>query len=237
MPRGKSFGSNDNTMEFLKSNEFTNIISEIVKRETEMILKEVKELKQEVIILRESNIELINLLTNTKKINECREKDAEVFKSANNTNKKLENEEVNPKNGNYNKIKESSKDTIKNSNSTVSKWTTIKNREQKENNRSQGIVGKGNNKEGPLKAADKKITLYISRLQPNTTLEDITSFLKNDFPEVICENGQSKYPAHYSSFKITISDSNYNSIMNPDIWPKGIYINRFFRKRYNKPSN
>ncbi|KAG5897077.1 hypothetical protein JTB14_036304 [Gonioctena quinquepunctata] len=50
--------------DFLKSSEFTDIISSLMKRESDKLKEKIDELKEEVTNLKESNIQLIHLLCN-----------------------------------------------------------------------------------------------------------------------------------------------------------------------------
>lgn len=238
MRETRSISSQDNILEFLRSKEFLDIISEVVKKETEVLTTKISELKEEVVILRESNIELVNLLTNTKEFNMKQKKRQENLTSDSipsnlsqnirmNTNSKIDgsihNSGKGMKAGNqrqHTESKESKED---------SEWTTVKHNKSRSNGKLQGIIGTGTN--NTLKAVEKKTEVYISRLDPETSTEDITAFLNDRFPEIQCENGRSKFPGSYSSFKITINENNFERIMDPKLWPNGIYINKFFRKR------
>ena len=248
MTRSKSHSSQDNPAESLKTQELMDIISAAVKQENNILREEIRELKQEVVLLRESNIELINLLTNTSnfsiplKRQDTNEKNTlednnitEVTRISRDNN--MDKRENDYSNIDHQKALENREERPKASKSSeVSNWSVVKNKERAMNNRLPGIIGTGNNK-GELKAIEKKVTIYVSRLHPDTTLDNVETFLKSSFPEANCEMGHSKYPANYSSFKITINENNYNHIMNPNIWPNGAYINRFFRKKQDKYQN
>ncbi|KAJ3655536.1 hypothetical protein Zmor_014662 [Zophobas morio] len=82
-----------------------------------------------------------------------------------------------------------------------------------------------------LKAAPKKALLYVSRLRPGTTEDQILNFLKNDFPEVKVQPLVAKYPEYYSSFKIIVDLVNKEKAMDGNRWPQGTYISRFFHRR------
>lgn len=82
-----------------------------------------------------------------------------------------------------------------------------------------------------IKVVPKKSFLYVSRLYPSTKCEDVVKLLKNEFPEVLCETLTTKYPEHYAFFKVTLNLNNLSRAMNPDFWPNGCYVSRFFRPR------
>ncbi|KAJ3640428.1 hypothetical protein Zmor_003725 [Zophobas morio] len=114
-----------------------------------------------------------------------------------------------------------------NSNST---WTMVKRKKHpKQSNATTAVTGL---KEiSSITVAPKKAFLYVSRLSPGTKPESMVDLLKADFPEVQCEELESKFPQHYASFKIIIDLLNYERAMDPTIWPYGIYVTRFFQKK------
>lgn len=93
-----------------------------------------------------------------------------------------------------------------------------------------GVVGTGQSRVD-VKTVPKKSLIYVSRFAPETTAESVRGIVSGLCPEVECERVQSKYPQYYSSFKIAVNDSNKELIMDPEVWPSGIYINKFFRSR------
>ena len=54
--------------------------------------------------------------------------------------------------------------------------------------------------------------------------------IKGRFPEAECSALEVKHPEHYSSFKVCINSSNLSAAVNPDSWPIGIYVAKFFQK-------
>lgn len=233
---------------FLRSNEFRMILKETVKEETSILIEKINELKEEVRVLKKSNIDMIKLLTDNKKLeipkvskkeNDKRIMIKKTYETSGNVNKttislcsREENEER--------KISENEEaylDTNENTTGRInnSDWTTVKRRRENDSRKYNGIIGKDITN-GNLKAVERKVQIYISRVHTDTTLNDLKEFLKEKFPEAECEQSRSKYPEHYSSFKITINENHYNLIMDPDLWPQGIYINKFFRSKFTKPS-
>nr|CAI5847901.1 unnamed protein product [Callosobruchus analis] len=55
--------------------------------------------------------------------------------------------------------------------------------------------------------------------------------IKTNFPEASVEQIQSKYPEEYSSFKVTIFQSNFTQALNVNKWPKNTIINCFFQRK------
>lgn len=93
------------------------------------------------------------------------------------------------------------------------------------------IIGQMNEEDSVIRAAPRKTYLHISRLHPETTSQQLEDQLRRSFPEVECEKLQSKYPSHYSSFKITIDMDKREMAMDPQLWPRGTLVNRYFFRR------
>lgn len=113
---------------------------------------------------------------------------------------------------------------------TPANWTTVVKRRAK--TAYKPIVGSSSaaNNHG-LKAAPKWSFLHVFKLDPATTIENVSTFLKKEFPEVKCEQLTSKFPELYSSFKISVYDSHLESAIDASRWPNGCCINRFFHRR------
>ena len=82
-----------------------------------------------------------------------------------------------------------------------------------------------------VSAVPKKSVLFVSRLDLKTKIKNLQNYVRFFFPEAECSARKSKYYEHYSSFKITIDFCNYESAMDPDNWPAGAYIQKFFQKK------
>lgn len=88
-----------------------------------------------------------------------------------------------------------------------------------------------------IKAAVAYSHLHLYRLHPETTIENVKMYLLKDFPEVLVEKLNSAHPDVYSSFKISVSEINQQRAMDPDLWPEGARINRFFLARRKQDGN
>lgn len=82
-----------------------------------------------------------------------------------------------------------------------------------------------------MKAVPEIVTLYVTRLSTETRAVDVTTQLRNRFPEVKTEEVTSRFPDIYKSFKVTLHKSNYEAAMKPDVWPAGVRVDRFFHRR------
>lgn len=92
-----------------------------------------------------------------------------------------------------------------------------------------GVVGTGKAR-SDVRMVHKKSFIFVSRFAPGTSEDSVKNIVSDHCPEVVCESVQSKHPLLYSSFKITVDSYNDQKAMDPDIWPEGTFINRFFRR-------
>ncbi|KAK5645126.1 hypothetical protein RI129_006426 [Pyrocoelia pectoralis] len=111
-------------------------------------------------------------------------------------------------------------------------WTTVVSKKSNRRPRQNHIiVGDKVNNVSSIKAIKKKAHLFVSRLEPDTKPEAVTNLLKQEFPEVECEPITTKYPNLYASFKITINFDNFSKAMEPNKWPEGTLVTRFFHRK------
>ena len=84
----------------------------------------------------------------------------------------------------------------------------------------------------------QKRHFFLSRLDPNTNIDDIKSHLTslgNKFLNVY--QLKSKYPSSYSSFCIEINKTEINGILDPTHWPTGVLIMPFYSSKVIQPDN
>lgn len=113
-------------------------------------------------------------------------------------------------------------------------WQVVKRKgRQGENGRrfSTEIIRGDNEKVESLCAAPKMAYLHIARLHPTTTADDVTRYLSQLCKGVIVERLESRQPEIYSSFKLTAAFDSLEILKNPNTWPKGATIKRFFHRR------
>ena len=250
-------------VDFLKSEEFTNIIKTIVKCETDELQKQIDELKTEVVCLRESNIELVNLLTNVnqagmplsisknknlnvsnKNINDNRTYQLNKNKSETNISTKTKAESSNKK-SDGNKTDFISMDKIESNiereNNSLNKGAHtpeeakwVYPRRKTRRNKNTVIYGKADG-DTTFKGVVKYLDYHVYRFPPNFNENDVIEYLSSkNISEVKCEKMQSRYPNQYSSFKVSVSIKQDTDFRNPKIWPQYIVINRFLPKLMEK---
>ncbi|KAG5881822.1 hypothetical protein JTB14_013013 [Gonioctena quinquepunctata] len=123
-------------------------------------------------------------------------------------------------------------------NSDQSEWSKVqyKNKNRNTRRKQSGIVGT-NSSTGNISVAQKKKSLFISRLDPGTQLVSLKLYVQQFFPEAECSVLTAKYPGLYSSFKVCVNSTSEAKALNPAIWPAGAYISRFFHKKKEISTN
>nr|CAI5833099.1 unnamed protein product [Callosobruchus analis] len=108
-------------------------------------------------------------------------------------------------------------------------WQTVRGRRNRR--RDSLVIGSNTS----VRGVEKKAVLHVSRIGPDVTAQEMTSFLKNNFPEVQVDKLNSKRPDVYSSFKIEINHSNLKSAIDAEKWPrnKTIIITGDFNVKFN----
>lgn len=113
--------------------------------------------------------------------------------------------------------------TIEKENSS-NNWSTVVKRRSKTSKKIEGCAEKTT-----ISGVPRRAHLHVYRLNPETTEEMLLNFLKGkQFENISCEAMKSKHPNEYSSFKVSVPMDQLEKIKCPEIWPKGVYINRFF---------
>ena len=96
------------------------------------------------------------------------------------------------------------------------------------------MVGKKDlNQVTGLKTVPKKGYLFVSRLDPSTTIEQLESYVKQSFPEAKCEALESKYPDVYAFFKIIINIDNVDKTMDTAVLATGCISYKVFSQETN----
>ena len=93
------------------------------------------------------------------------------------------------------------------------------------------IVQRSGNSEilrgGPLPQRD----FFVYRAEKSVTCEIISQHLRSNSINPCKVEVVSHAEAKFKSFKVKVNVSDAQKIMNPDIWPSGIYVRKFFPKQ------
>lgn len=250
MPETRSTSS-DVVVNFLKGDEFAGIIQRIVEKETQVLKLEIDRLSEQVVILRESNIQLVHLLTSNNSIAECNAYDSSRninnFVKTSHSNKERAESQTDKKditqtknqppkkayNGTVRHVESSRREIeVVNDNDVVTptkhdgngEWEFQRRRQRKV----KPIVGNATNTS--IQGVAKHVDFHVYRLDPKATRDDVISHLGSmGITNVRCERMQAKYPDEYSSFKVSIPAGKIEDFKKPEMWPEYVCINRFFQ--------
>lgn len=93
-----------------------------------------------------------------------------------------------------------------------------------------GVVGTGVC--GSIRVVKTKlVSVFASRFSPDVDSEELTCYLKGKLQrDVTCQKIDS-VQKRYNSFKITAECAKVEEMYEPELWPEGIFVRRFFEAR------
>lgn len=238
---------------FLKSEEFNNIIKQILSEETMDLHKQISELKNDIVLIKDTNNKLINMLSNANfnsneninsnvntssgseikkatyadKMLSKKTQAVEINTDNFNLNRNL-NVNKNKNNKNINSTKTNSNEpesTNIPANKTDDNWVRV---QSSKRHKKQNIIVGSSSDELSIRAAEKYAHFHVFRTQPDLTEEKLGAHLTSKNIIVTnCEKLPSKHPESYSSFKVTVPFKYIDDFKDPNIWPLNVCINRF----------
>lgn len=235
-----SLRSSDEVINFVKSQEFSDIIRAIVKEETCHLQETINDLRNQVTMLKETNIELIHMLSNKENQNIKNNPVSNISESKSILTKKIVApkipDSVQPKIPRPNSssqettntktnLKEIDKIIIDNNKNNTELWSTVIGRKDKRKRRS---VIRGSDSTAQIKGVESYNHLHVYNLDPKLTAEDLNNYMKSKKIErVQCELLKSKHPEKYSSFKVSYPMQYHDEVHTAEFWPENACINRF----------
>ena len=91
-----------------------------------------------------------------------------------------------------------------------------------------GVKNSPNNK---FKSVSRTLDLYIGRADKEVIEEDINNHVINNFNINPIKVVELEIKAiDYKAFKLTINSNDRDILLNPDKWPSGIVINKFYNR-------
>lgn len=87
------------------------------------------------------------------------------------------------------------------------------------------IVGNKSTSES-LVAAPKK-WIFASKYRTTYTKENLTEYLKTEFPTQLFEVEQLNRGGLYNSFKVGVHDDMFDIVLKPEVWPNGIEVSPY----------
>lgn len=96
------------------------------------------------------------------------------------------------------------------------------------------IFGRNSDGNCGLTVVSRREWLFVSRLAPEVTPENVKSFVSNlcNSDDVICEKLETRYQT-YSSYKVGIQNNLQEVVLDGDKWPTGTLICKYIPKRAN----
>lgn len=82
-----------------------------------------------------------------------------------------------------------------------------------------------------VEGMEKIKAFHVINLKPETSVENLENYFNRNFFYVKCKKLIFRYPDSYSSFKVLISNSEYEKALNGTNWPKKVNVHRFFLRR------
>ena len=75
--------------------------------------------------------------------------------------------------------------------------------------------------------------LFVYRVERGTTVRDIDEYLKEN--DIKCRSVKkvSKDEAKFASFKVEFSVEQFKTVLEPEMWPEGVHVRKFFNPRNN----
>jgi hypothetical protein len=88
-------------------------------------------------------------------------------------------------------------------------------------------------------AVEERRCIVISHIDPTTTADDIMQFIQNktEIEDARCTlllpKGRELLELDFVSFKVSVKESCYTTLMNPEVWPARVLIRDYIVKRNN----
>ena len=93
------------------------------------------------------------------------------------------------------------------------------------------IVGTSGNGKDKLRSQKRRFSLFVSRLKPDVTDDDVKDFVDRMFDVTCdCEKLETRYDT-YSSFKINVNCNDISMFFDAEKWPAGVLVRKFFSPR------
>ena len=81
-----------------------------------------------------------------------------------------------------------------------------------------------------VKPLHKALDIFVTRLHPSTSEEEIAQFVKSQFvdaKEVSCSSLKTRHNS-YASFKISFSGVLFKNCLDAENWPEGVLVKRYY---------
>ena len=233
----ESCKSNDN----YSNAELMYVIQKSFAKLSATFQEQISLLRDEIKILKEENMKLQNLVsnankseTNARSIGTHNHPQSETEVVNLNFHKSGNESQVNDANENKSQeqddswVKVFSRNQRKFQNpKVVSRQVTASTSSNPPKDNRKMAYGTSQNKNNLV--CNKKRALFVTRFDPLVTSEDVEEIVKEQNISVKCTKLRTKYDS-YSSFHVEVTESDFQTISNPNVWPNGIMIGPFYGK-------
>ena len=124
-----------------------------------------------------------------------------------------------------------------NNNDDNLRWKTAgkKNRERRYKGH---VIGTARSRISDLKAAGRPFYFYVGQWDLNTNVEKMKRYIES-FATVleVVELGTKRSYRYFRSFKVTVESYYSNNMLNPENWPSGVKVARWFQRNNGKDIN
>ena len=97
--------------------------------------------------------------------------------------------------------------------------------------RTKAVIGTNNGTSSLKVKTGRFVSLFVSRLDPETTHEDLETFFRDTHKlAATCTQLTTKHDS-YASFKVDGMCDSAADLYNSDKWPAGVYLRKFFRQK------
>lgn len=113
----------------------------------------------------------------------------------------------------------------------------IKQKGKKASGKKEPIIGSRPNSGeslGKIRAVEKREWIFVSRLAPEVTIEDLQTFLKDSKLDCECVELRTKFNS-YKSFKVGVQHDIKSKLLCSEFWPSGTLVREFIPKWESRP--
>lgn len=235
----KSTNNPDNEGNVVFFHDIKNFIKNLLEDHTKVLQEEIHNLRNEITTLKETNIDLIRLLTDKNNALDCNKNQSNLNTTVQSVD--LNNtvvEQTRPKpNININKYTGNNKNEIEGKkpyDKNIQHTSTYK-KTNKKRNEKKHIVGanKSENTDDNFGGGEPMLWLYVGRCKPETTTEKIRSYLEKKSPGHEFDVQQLSALGRFKSFRVGGNISLRNVVYDPSYWPNNVLVKRFeFRNSF-----
>ena len=113
-------------------------------------------------------------------------------------------------------------------------WITIDRKKKSKNQnrfQSRSLVTGAKSSDGKFKAADKTCDLFIGKVAKSVEVISIKDYIESNFNVKVLNIAIMEIKtAYFNAFKVTLSNFDREKLFQPDKWPEGVVIDKFYNR-------